>query len=86
VLYVVKLRQEHRLSEQEIAARTDRTVASVVTKLSKLGRWRLGGERRPFLPSMEDEVALAKASLAYEISCAIKERGMSPPFKPSSWV
>ena len=100
LLYAVKLRQEHGLDEHEIAARTDRTHWAVISKLSQLGRWRLDGERRPFLPPMSvedrcgappngtdaDEMTLAKASLAYEISQAIKERRTSPPFKPSSWV
>jgi len=100
LLYAVKLRQEHGLDEHEIAARTDRTHWAVISKLSQLGRWRLDGERRPFLPptptddrhgsppyhSDEDEMTLAKATLAYEISCAIKERRTAPPFKPSSWV
>ena len=100
LLYAVKLRQEHGLDMHEIASRTDRSPSSVMTKLSQLSRWRLDAERRPFLPPMAsddrygspayhsdaDEVALAKASLAYEISCAIKERRTSPPFKPSTWI
>jgi len=100
LLYAVKLRQEDGLDEHEIAARTNRTRYSVMSKLSQLGRWSIKGERRPFLPPIategrdgvhpqlvdEDEVALAKASLAYEISCAIKERRTSPPFKPSTWI
>jgi hypothetical protein len=100
LLRAVKMRQEDSLNEHEIAARTGRTHRSVKTQLSQLGRWKLDGERRPFLPPIAtevsiwvrpqftdaDEMALAKASLAYEISCAIKERRTSPPFKPSSWV